>query len=101
MIGLPPSELHVSFCYFSAAWGNVNLVILSRQTPLFPGEGRQTIVCVNSPAEGVEPRYRWWGPVSQDFATRHPIGVEELLRTHLTVFKFFLSFNFPYNWILH
>lgn len=85
MIGLPPSELDVSVCSFSASWGNVNLVILSLQTPLFPGEGLQTIVCVNSPGEGVEPRYRWCGPVSQDFATQHPIGVLELPRTRLTV----------------
>lgn len=85
MIGLPPSELDVSVCSFSAAWGNVNLVILSLQTPLFPGERLQKIVCVNSPGEGVEPRYRWCGPVRQDFATQHPIGELELSRTRLTV----------------
>lgn len=46
MIGLPPSALDVSFCSFSAAWGNGNLFILSPQTPLFPGEGLQTIVLI-------------------------------------------------------
>lgn len=60
MIGLPPGELDVLFCYFSTAWSNVNLFGLSLQTPLFPGEAP-----INAPEEGLKSRCTCPGQVSQ------------------------------------